>query len=147
MKYYKNSENKVFAYEEDGSQDALIGDKTSMTAEEVELHINPPKTEEQIEVERKAESARQLEVLTVTTSKGNTFDANNQARLDMQNGIEAAKTTKELIDLGVLPAETEWETTKWRLANNSEVVITLMELKEASLLAIKKYTEVKGIGA
>lgn len=146
MKYYKQG-NEVFAYEEDGSQDHLIGDKVLMTLEEVEVHKNPPKTAEQLESERKALVAHQLEVLTVTTSKGNTFDANNQARLDMQNGIEAAKTTKELIDLGVLPAETEWETTKWRLANDSEVVITLIELKEASLLAIKKYAEVKGIGA
>ena len=147
MKYYKDINNEVFAYEEDGSQDEFIGEKVLMTVEEVELHINPPKTEEQIEAERKADIAQQVSVLTVTTSSGNTFDANNQARLDMQNGIEAAKTTKELIDLGVLPAETEWETTKWRLADNSEVVITLMELKEASLLAIKKYAEVKGIGA
>lgn len=47
MKYYKEN-NEVFAYEADGSQDHLVGDKVLMTAEEVELHINPPKTEEQI---------------------------------------------------------------------------------------------------
>ena len=51
MKYYKQN-NEVFAYEEDGSQDHLIGDKALMTAEEVELHINPPKTEEQIIAEK-----------------------------------------------------------------------------------------------
>lgn len=51
MKYYK-SNNEVFAYEEDGSQDDLIGDKVLMTAEEVELHIKPPKTEEQIIAEK-----------------------------------------------------------------------------------------------
>ena len=96
-------------------------------------------------VQNKAEIARQLEVLTVTTSYGNTFDANAQAKLDMQNGIEAARTTKELIDLGLLPADTAWDKTVWRLANDSEVVITLLELKEASMLAIKKYAEVKGI--
>lgn len=48
MKFYKDSISNVYAYEEDGSQDHLIGDKVLMTAEEVELHINPPKTEEQI---------------------------------------------------------------------------------------------------
>ena len=48
MKFYKDINNEVFAYEEDGSQDHLIGDKVLMTSEEVELHINPPKTEEQI---------------------------------------------------------------------------------------------------
>ena len=51
MKYYKQN-NEVFAYEEDGSQDHLIGDKVLMTIEEVELHINPPKTEEQIIAEK-----------------------------------------------------------------------------------------------
>ena len=52
MKYYKDINNEVFAYEEDGSQDHLIGDKILMTAEEVELHINPPKTEEKIIAEK-----------------------------------------------------------------------------------------------
>ena len=41
MKYYKQN-NEAFAYEFDGSQDHLIGDKVAMTAEEVEAHINPP---------------------------------------------------------------------------------------------------------
>ena len=95
--------------------------------------------------QNKAELVRQLEVLTVTTSYGNTFDANAQAKLDMQNGIEAARTTKELIDLGLLPADTVWDKTVWRLANDSEITITLLELKEASMLAVKKYAEVKGI--
>lgn len=52
MKFYKDINNEVFAYEEDGSQDHLIGNKVLMTAEEVELHINPPKTEEQIIAEK-----------------------------------------------------------------------------------------------
>lgn len=47
MKYYKLN-NKVFAYEEDGSQDHLIGDKVAMTAEEIEAHINPIPTEAQL---------------------------------------------------------------------------------------------------
>lgn len=51
MKYYR-LDNEVYAYEEDGSQDHLIGDKVLMTAEEVELHVNPPKTEEQIIAEK-----------------------------------------------------------------------------------------------
>lgn len=51
MKYYKLKDD-VFAYEEDGSQDELIGDKVLMTAEEVEAHVNPPKTEEQILAEK-----------------------------------------------------------------------------------------------
>lgn len=48
MKYYKNRNGNVFAYELDGSQDDLIGDKVAMTVAEVEAHINPPKTAEQL---------------------------------------------------------------------------------------------------
>jgi hypothetical protein len=44
MKYYKNPENgDVFAYEEDGSQDAFIPPYlVQMTPEEVYAHLNPP---------------------------------------------------------------------------------------------------------
>lgn len=42
MKYYKDNQGDVYAYEADGSQDELIGDKTPMTDEEVQLHLNPP---------------------------------------------------------------------------------------------------------
>lgn len=51
MKYYKDSEGYVYSYEEDGSQDHLIEDKTEMTAKEIEAHINPQKTQEQIKAE------------------------------------------------------------------------------------------------
>lgn len=34
MKLYKDAQNIIFAYEEDGSQDHLIGDKTPITQEE-----------------------------------------------------------------------------------------------------------------
>lgn len=60
MKFYKDINNEVFAYEEDDSQDHLIGDKVLMTAEEVELHINPPKTPEQILAEKIAEAKAYL---------------------------------------------------------------------------------------
>ena len=133
MKYYKQN-NEVFAYELDGSQDHLIGDKVLMTAEEVEAHINPPKTPEQLEAERKALIAQQLEVLTVTTAAGNVFDANVQARLDISNAImisDAAGITE----------------TVWRLADDSEVLVTVAELKEALMLALTEYVRIKGIGA
>ena len=60
MKYYKDINNVVFAYEYDGSQDHLIGDKILMTAEEVEAHINPLKTEAQILAEKVAEAKAYL---------------------------------------------------------------------------------------
>lgn len=36
MKYYKDADNNVFAYEIDGSQDHLIGDKVAITQEEAD---------------------------------------------------------------------------------------------------------------
>ena len=59
MKYYKLN-NEVFAYENDGSQDHLIGNKVPMTADEVEAHINPPKTEAMILAEKVAEAKAYL---------------------------------------------------------------------------------------
>lgn len=59
MKYYKQN-NEVYAYELDGSQDHLIGNKVQMTDEEVEAHINPPKTEAQILAEKVAEAKAYL---------------------------------------------------------------------------------------
>jgi hypothetical protein len=39
MKLFKDTENNVFAYELDGSQDHLIGDKTPITQEEADAII------------------------------------------------------------------------------------------------------------
>ena len=36
MKLYKDNDNDVYAYELDGSQDDLIGDKTAITQEEAD---------------------------------------------------------------------------------------------------------------
>ncbi len=41
MKFYKDNEGKIFAYELDGSQDDLIGDKVQLTAEELAEHLEP----------------------------------------------------------------------------------------------------------
>jgi hypothetical protein len=40
MKLYKDTENNIFAYELDGSQDHLIGDKTPITQEEADAIIS-----------------------------------------------------------------------------------------------------------
>lgn len=46
MRYYKNANGNIFAY--DDTQLDLVGDKMELTAQEVEAHINPPKTAEQL---------------------------------------------------------------------------------------------------
>jgi hypothetical protein len=42
MKYYKDINNNIYAYELDGLQDELIEDKVAMTDDEIESYINPP---------------------------------------------------------------------------------------------------------
>lgn len=100
-----------------------------------EVFATPLTEEEQAKQSKeqaKQEALKLLETLTVTTTNGNTFDANNQARLDMQNAITASDF------LGVTQ-------TTWRMADNMEVVVGLNELKEALALAIQEYARVKGI--
>ena len=130
MKHYLTN-NEIRAIEE-GQEFLVKADWVLLSDEELYARLNPPKTEEQLKAEDKAEIARQLEVLTVTTTNGNTFDANNQARLDMQNAI----TSSDFV--GVTQ-------TIWRMADDSDVLIELAELKEALTLAIQKYAQLKGI--
>ena len=69
MKYYKDTKNNVFAYEDDGSQDHLIGDKVLMTVDEVEAHTNPPKTAEQLKAEAQAGAQAYLDSTDWVTNK------------------------------------------------------------------------------
>jgi len=39
MKLFKTENNEIYAYEEDGSQDHLIGNKTPITQEEADIII------------------------------------------------------------------------------------------------------------
>ena len=48
MKLYKDSNNNIYAYELDGSQDYLIGDKVSVTQAEVDA-INAAKKQEYLD--------------------------------------------------------------------------------------------------
>jgi hypothetical protein len=48
MKLYKDNQNNVFAYELDGSQDHLIGDKTPITQEEANTIIASKPTIEEL---------------------------------------------------------------------------------------------------
>jgi len=50
MKYYIDASGSVYAYELDGSQDFLIGDKTPITEEELAQHLAPTPDELAAEV-------------------------------------------------------------------------------------------------
>jgi hypothetical protein len=45
MKYYKDEQNNVYAYELDGSQDHLIGDKTAIEKNEVDAIVEAKRSE------------------------------------------------------------------------------------------------------
>lgn len=90
-KLYKDINGNIYEYEADGSQDSLIGDKVAMTAAEVELHINPAKTAEQVKAEitsaiqnmldTKAQSLRYDNMMSARSYAGftNPFKAEAQA--------------------------------------------------------------------
>lgn len=42
MNYFKDTHGTVYAYEADGSQDHLIGDKVALTEAELAAHLAPP---------------------------------------------------------------------------------------------------------
>lgn len=59
MKYFKQN-NEVYAYDDEQISQGYGKDMTPMTDKEVELHINPPKTAEQLAEEAKAEALAYL---------------------------------------------------------------------------------------
>lgn len=61
MRYFKDANGVVYAYESDGSQDEwILPGLVLMEEDEVYLHLNPPLTpEQQLEADRNAEAAWQ----------------------------------------------------------------------------------------
>ena len=123
MKYYKLN-NTIYAYDEEQVANGLADDKIELTAEELELHLNPPKTAEQLEAEAKQAKELALNSIKVTTASGKIFDGRD---LDQQRMVSAIMSADVV---GI----TE---TYWKLADNSVAMVTLDELKEALALSIQ----------
>ncbi|WP_272675070.1 MULTISPECIES: tail fiber assembly protein [unclassified Providencia] len=67
MKYYKDKNNEVYAYESDGSQDAFITDDLALIAEQEALAItNPPPSKEQLIAEAEYQKQALLNEATAT---------------------------------------------------------------------------------
>jgi hypothetical protein len=73
-----------------------------------------------------------LDTMVVTTSTGKTFNADSTSRVNMMSAVISSEF------LGVI-------TTDWKLADNTVVLVTLTELKEATMLALVKFGQLKGI--
>ena len=121
--YYKDSTGNVYAYDTDQVEIGLAADKVPMTPEEVELHLNPPKTDEQLRGEWKASRATAVANIKVTTQAGNTFDGDETSQSRMARAV---------IALNASPAGTK---VNWVLADNSVIQATPEELTEALALA------------
>ena len=66
-----------------------------------------------------------LNSITVTTTNGNTFDGNETARGNMTSAILSAEVLGKTEDT-------------WKLADNTSVVVTVQELKQALALSIQE---------
>lgn len=106
----------------------------NVSAEDIKAEIKAKEQEKldtlNVEELAKAKSLA-LSTLTVTTSQGNTFDGNFEARLNLTNAIMASDITGNT-------------STPWKLADNSVVTVELSELKEALALAIQEVGRIVG---
>lgn len=133
MKYLKDPvSGEVFAFAADGSQDKFIPKELKlMTKAEIEAHLYPQPSNDQLEEIAKNVKANNLSNITVTTQSGKTFDGNETARGDML----VALTVGEWIN------ETQ---TYWKMANNDTLLVTKDELQEALTLAIQAKGRIVG---
>ena len=110
---------EVTEFPEDKSQRnawRLTGSKITLDAGEVEKIVN---------TQAKKQKEEALSKLTITTSNGNTFDANETARNNMLSTLQSASF------IGAT-------TTEWKMADNTKVVIDIPELQQALALAIQE---------
>ena len=66
MKLFKDTQNNVFAYELDGSQDYLIGDKVALTQSEIDARNAKFAADAQAAKDAKASALAKLTVLGLT---------------------------------------------------------------------------------
>jgi hypothetical protein len=125
MKYYKDVNNEVYAYEEDGSQDHLIGDKVAMTEDEIKAHLNPPITLEQAKASKLAEVLKD-------------YDSANQAPISyMDTTFQADYKSQDMISkalsAGSVPSDFYWLD-----ANNNKVPMTYAQLQGLAVLLLER---------
>lgn len=101
----------------------IISGLEPMTPEEVEAHLNPPKSADQLRDEWKARRAAAVEAISVTTATGNTFDGDEVSQGRMARAVIA------------LQAAGPDSTVNWILADNTVIQATADELLEALAMA------------
>lgn len=125
--YYKNNNNEPYY---NPSKNIIKRELLrEITKDEFDVLVyeinNPILTEEQEKERLRAEKELRLNKIVVTTSNGNYFDGNLEARTNMTSAIITADITGKTEEI-------------WKLADNSQKLIHLTELKEALSLSIQE---------
>lgn len=125
MKYYKDQDGNIYAYESAAEKNAFgPAGLTAMTAAQVEAHLNPSKTEEELAAEAravwKAEREIAVSLIKTTTEAGNVFDGDE---------ISQGRMARAVVSM------TSEDTVTWVLADNTVIQATQAELQEALKLA------------
>ena len=126
MNYFKNTNNEIFAYDNEQVAQGHSNGLTAITEEEKEAILAPTAEELETKALVEAKQAKQLALdsIVVTTASGKVFDGRDKDQVRMLSAIQASTL------LGLTTAQ-------WKLADDSIVEITLDELKEAQALAIQ----------
>ena len=110
MKYYKNTQNQIFAYESDGSQDSFIkSNLIAISQADADLIINPPKTlaelkllkEREIKEKFEIESNGQVSALGFNWNGG--FDSAIKLDAAMRLSQAASQPSIVFFDIGNVP--------------------------------------------
>jgi small subunit ribosomal protein S16 len=114
MKLFKTKNNDIYAYELDGSQDHLIGDKTPITQEEADKKFAIWMSEKDAKVEAKksglANTAAQMkaDAMKAETKRKESIAAKIEAKNTVVEEVaeEVAESTEEVADTAEAVAET-----------------------------------------
>ena len=123
LEFIKNAENSL-------TEELILREEVlSQNTLEEEIILTEEEIAEQekfkIENEFKQAKADALNSIKVTTTNGNTFDGNETARVNMTSAILSSEVIGMTEDT-------------WKLADNTEVLVTIDELKEALALSIQE---------
>ena len=120
MKKYKNANNDIYAFEEDGSQDHLIADEmVAITDVEADTIINPPLTADENAtaiiskatsiIEAKYSPLKQRKMMSISISLLSVCQALTQDLIDANTWITAIRTIENTaITNGTLLADVDW---------------------------------------
>jgi len=124
-KYYENKEGELFV-------DPIVANHVGLTKItkaqfENKLAINNAPTAEQLYAQAKQDKILAVSQIKVTTESGKVFDGDELSQNRMARAVTASSAG---------------DTTRWKLADNTQATVTHEELKEALLLSGEAMTAI-----